>query len=452
MCSMSQALERIKSQVTSTLPEELILHLCEELNHRFRKRAFDPVVTTHLFVRQILEGNIAVGDLRRCTHLSFTDSAYCQARARLPLELLERLQQAVTGFCTADQESATWHGHRTFLLDGSGFSMPDTPELQEHFGQPGGQAPGCGFPVAHLLTRFDADQGYLLQTLAAPLRTHDLSQVATMHAELEAGDLMVGDRAFCSFAHLALCRGRNLHGLFRAHQKQIINFRPGRHHMTRKRRKKAKKRQRGLPSSRWLKRLGKNDQLVEYFKPTKRPRWMTTEEYAKLPDSIVVREVRYRITIPGRRSRMVTLVTTLLDPMRYPAAELARLYGWRWQVETNLKHLKQTLGLDILRCEKVEGVLKELTLFVLIYNLVRRVMGIAARRQKVRPERISFIDAWRWLREAEVGEELPDLIVNPERPGRFEPRVRKRRPKQYPVMKRPRETLRKELLAKSRAA
>src|ERR1700690_2228035 len=102
MYSMSQALERIKSQVTSTLPEELILHLCEELDHRFRKRAFDPVVTTHLFVRQILEGNIAVGALRRCTHLSFTDSAYCQARARLPLELLERLQQAVTGFCTAD--------------------------------------------------------------------------------------------------------------------------------------------------------------------------------------------------------------------------------------------------------------------------------------------------------------------------------------------------------------
>ena len=333
MHNFSQAIDHIKGQVASSLPEELILHLCEELNHRFRRRELDPVITTHLFVQQILHGNIAVADLRRRTHMSFTDSAYCQARGSLPLALLERLQQAVTGFCTADQESATWHGHRVFLLDGSSFSMPDTPELQKHFGQPGQQAPGCGFPVAHLLMRFDADHGYLLQTLAAPLRTHDLSQVATMHAELEAGDLVVGDRAFCSFAHLALCRGRDLHGLFRAHQKQIISFRPSRHHMTRKRRKQAKKSQRGLPSSRWLKRLGKHDQLVEYFKPTKLPRWMTAEEYAELPDSLVVREVRYRITLPGRRTRVVTLVTTLLDPVLYPAAELARLYGWRWQVE-----------------------------------------------------------------------------------------------------------------------
>src|SRR5271166_1759323 len=258
MFSVSEAVERVQGQVTQSLPEELILHLCEELNYSFRKRELDPVVTTHLFVQQILHGNIAVGDLRRITHGSFTDSGYCQARARLPRALLERLQQAVTGFCTVDEESANWHDHRVFLLDGSSFSMPDTPELQKRFGQPSQQAPGCGFPVAHLLTRFDADKGYLLQTLAAPLCTHDLSQVATMHAELEAGDLAVGDRAFGSFAHLALCRSRGLHGLFRAHQKKIISFRPSRHHMTRKRRKKAKKGQRGLPSSRWLQRLGKH--------------------------------------------------------------------------------------------------------------------------------------------------------------------------------------------------
>jgi hypothetical protein len=145
---------------------------------------------------------------------------------------------------------------------------------------------------------------------------------------------------------------------------------------------------------------------------------------------------------------VVTLVTTLLDPEQYSAAALAKLYGLRWSVETNLKHLKQTLQMDILRCKTVEGVLKELTVFVLIYNLVRRVMCEAGQRQQVPPERISFIDAWRWLRHARPGEVLPPLVVNPKRPGRVEPRVRKRRPKQFPVMKRPRAELRKVLLQK----
>ena len=101
--------------------------------------------------------------------------------------------------------------------------------------------------------------------------------------------------------------------------------------------------------------------------------------------------------------------------------------------------------MDVLHCHSVEGVLKEMTLFVLICNLVRRVMQEAGRRQKVVPERISFVDALRWLRQAQPGDKLPPLLVNPLRPGRYEPRVRKRRPKQYPLMKRPRKQLRKEL-------
>src|SRR5205823_7067376 len=136
-----------------------------------------------------------------------------------------------------------------------------------------------------------------------------------------------------------------------------------------------------------------------------------------------------------RQTQGVTLVTTRLDPEQYPAKELAKLYGLRWGVETNLKHLKQTLKMDVLRCRTVEGVLKELAVFVLIYNLVRRVIWEAARRQEVAVERISFIDAWRWLRHAQPGDALPDLVVNPERPGRAEPRVRKRRPKEFPLMK-----------------
>jgi len=444
MLSMTDSLDRIKGQLTDTIPDELVHRLCHEVGHRWRQRDLDPIITTHLFLQQVLHGNLAVGELRRLTGQDFTDSAYCQARARLPRTLLDRLQRAVTGTLEATTPRELWHGHRVFLLDGSSFSMPDTPELQAHFGQPSGQAPGCGFPVAHLMTRFDAHTGYLLHTAALPLEGSDLSGVAALHADLCPGDVLVGDRAFGTYAHLALCRQRGLHGVFRAHQKQIIDFRPHRPHATSRSRQRGQK---GLPSSRWLRRLGPRDQLVEYVKPKKRPAWMTEAQYAQLPETLVVRELRYTIQEP-HRTRAVTLVTTRLDPEQYSAAALAKLYGLRWSVETNLKHLKQTLQMDILRCKTVEGVLKELTVFVLIYNLVRRVMCEAGQRQQVPPERISFIDAWRWLRHARPGEALPPLVVNPKRPGRVEPRVRKRRPKQFPVLKRPRAELRKVLLQK----
>ena len=325
MLSMADAVQRIKGRVTEVVSEELIQRLCREVGHRWRNRDLSPVVTTHLFLRQILEGNVAVGELRRRSGLSFTEPAYCQARARLPRPLLERLQQAVTGTLHASTEvrcSELWHGHRVFLLDGSSFSMPDTPALRAHFGQPGGQALGCGFPVAHLLARFDATTGYLLQTAALPLRSHDLAGVAALHADLCPGDVLLADRAFGSYAHLALCRRRGLHGVFRAHQKQIIDFRPHRRHATRQGQKQGQK---GLPTSRWLKRLGKHDQLVEYVKPKKRPAWLTAEEYAPLPETLVVREVRYTIREPGRRTRVVTLVTTVLDPDQYTAKALGSL-------------------------------------------------------------------------------------------------------------------------------
>ena len=165
-----------------------------------------------------------------------------------------------------------------------------------------------------------------------------------------------------------------------------------------------------------------------------------------------MRELRYRITAPGFRTREVTLVTTLLDEAVYTADALAELYGTRWRVEENLKALKQTMKMDVLKCKTVDGVLKELTMYALAYNLVRVTMGEAARRQGVAADRVSFIDALRWLREAEEGEEMPELVVNPWRPGRYEPRVRKRRPKQYPVMKKPRAELRKLLRDRDLAA
>jgi len=216
--------------------------------------------------------------------------------------------------------------------------------------------------------------------------------------------------------------------------------------------RRARDRQKGLPRSRWIAKLGPMDQLVEWFRPANRPAWMSAEAFAALPATLRVRELRYKIARAGYRVREVTLVTTLLNAEVYTVQDLAAAYGLRWTVETNFAHLKTTMKMDVLRCQTVEGVLKELTMFLLVYNLVRMVMLEAARRQEVPVERISFVDALRWLATARPGDPLPKLVVNPVRVGRAEPRVRKRRPKQYPLMRLPRKVLRKSLLTKKVAA
>jgi hypothetical protein len=176
---------------------------------------------------------------------------------------------------------------------------------------------------------------------------------------------------------------------------------------------------------------------------------MDEAQFAQLPDGLTVRELRYQVQRKGFRVQTITLVTTLVNAALYGVEVLAELYFARWGIETNLAHLKTTMGLDVLKCKTVDGVLKELIVFALIYNLVRLVMGQAARRQHVDIDRISFIDAARWLAVARDDEPLPTLVVNSHRPYRYEPRVRKRRPKQYPLMKIARQELR-TLLANNR--
>lgn len=449
--SIVAAVRQIKADVAQLLSPQLIRTVCQTVGHVWRERVLDPVTTLHLFALQILHGNTACAHVPRLGGIDCTGEAYCQARRRLPLALLRYLLRAFSNHVENSTmlDEGRWHGHRTFLMDGSGASMPDTPALQKRFGQPGGQKPGCGFPVMHLLALFHAGTGFLLNIAAAPLRTHDMSCSSQLHPDLEAGDVLVGDRAFCSFAHLALLAARRVFGVFRVHQKQIVDFRPHRRSTSSPKHKKGDK---GVPTSRWLKRLGKHDQLVEYVKPKARPTWMTAEEYAKLPETITVRELRYTITVPRRRTRVITIATTLLDAERYPAAEVAALYGQRWQIETNFRHLKQTLRMDILHCKTVEGVEKELYMYALVYNLVRLVMLEVAKRQQVAVERISFVDAVRWLADSAYGVAELKLRLVPERPGRVEPRAVKRRPKEYDRLNEPREVLRNRLLTQKVAA
>jgi hypothetical protein len=239
-----------------------------------------------------------------------------------------------------------------------------------------------------------------------------------------------------------------MHAVFRRHQKQIVDFTPGRAHA----RPGPKRVPKGMPRSRWIRAYGLTDQRVEYFRPAERPERMSEAEYRALPESIVVRELRDRIEVPGFRTQEVTRVTTRIDAEAYPADTLAKLYMIRWRAEEHRKSLKQTMKMDVLKCMTVDGVLKELTRYALAYNLVRVTMCRAAGEQGVEPDRVSFLDALRWLRDAEAGEEMPELVINPWRPGRSEPRCKKRRPKQFDLMRVPRAELRKRLREKDLAA
>jgi hypothetical protein len=431
--NIARIVEQFKQSWSQELEDDAIRAACREAGHCWRERQLGPVATVKMFLLQILFGNVACNFVPRLAGKDVTGSAYCEARARLPLAALETLLGRSTAkMAECVRETGLWLGHRLFVVDGSSFSMPDTPELREHFGQSGQQAAGCGFPTSHWLALVHFGSGLFQRVIASPLRTHDLSGAAQLHPELAAGDVLVGDRAFCSFAHLALLLGHSVQAVVRAHQRLIVDFTPGRRFAVPDRGKNENKK--GLPRSRWIARLGRRDQLVEWFRPVEVPDWMSAEAFAALPATLRVRELEYAITRPGFRVRQVTLVTTLLDAQIYTRERLAEVYGLRWTIETCFDHLKTTMNMNVLRCQTVVGVMKELVMFLLVYNLVRMTMCAAGRQQGVAPERVSFVDALRWLATARVGDPLPELVINPLRPERIEPRAVKRRPKPYQLL------------------
>jgi len=447
MHSITDIVRRFKQNWTEELSAHAIARACLDADMTWHNSALNPIVTIQIFFLQVLHGNTACEHLPHLAGMSFTAAAYCKARMRVKLEVLTMLlERCVKQLQQETFDTSRWLGHRVFHVDGSSFSMSDTPELQAHFGQPGGQKIGCGFPTAHWLVLLHAGTGMITKMLAAPLRTHDMSKTVELHPELQANDLLVADRGFCSYVHLALLLQRGVHGLLRIHQRTIVDFTPGRAYAHPGWGKSNHKQ--GMPRSRWLKQLGATDQIVQWLKSTNRPCWMSAEQFAALPDSILVRELRYSIHEKGFRPKEITLVTTLLDSQRYSLSGLASQFRQRWEIETNFGHLKTTMKMDVLKCKTVHGVLRELQVFALIYNLVRQVMLAAAGRQEVDVRRISFIDALRWLQTADPADELPKLVVNPYRPNRLEPRVRKRRPKEYLLMNKPRCQLKKELNAK----
>jgi hypothetical protein len=231
MGSIASILNEFKLHWKRQLDPELVQRICRDVGYAWRERLLTPWTTCAVFLLQILHGNTACTHLPHLTGLDFSASAYCQARARLPLEVFRRLVGTlVAAFRGVVAQEELWHGHRLWIADGSSFSMPDTPELQRHFGQPGAQRPGCGFPVASILALFQASTGLLTQVLARPLRVHDLSGMEHLHGQMRAGDVLLGDTGLSSYAHLALLWQRGVFGLFPVHQRQIVSFRAGRGH------------------------------------------------------------------------------------------------------------------------------------------------------------------------------------------------------------------------------
>jgi hypothetical protein len=331
--TITTILQRFSAEWAALLQPDAILTVCRESGYTaWRDRILTPVTTVQLFLLQVLHGNTACSHLPHLSGLRFSAAAYCQARAKLPLPffalLLERFGSAVQ---RSALDEGRWHGHRTFFVDGSGCSMPDTPALQDAFGRSTEQRPGCGFPVARLLGLVHAGTGLLLKLVVAPLLTHDLAQVQAVHPSLQPGDVLVADWGLCSYAHLAPLAQAGVHAVLRVGVRQIVNFTPGRPFVTPGvRRTPAVK---GVPRSRWLTALGHHDQLVAWLKPKTWPSWLARETLAALPDTLLLREVRYHIGTPGFRTRQITLVTTLLDAKVYSVTDLTELYHQRWQVE-----------------------------------------------------------------------------------------------------------------------
>ncbi len=427
MVSIVAALRRVKHAPAEVLKPHHIEAACASVEHTWRDRALGPVETVHAMVTQTVHANAPLCEVSRLFGGAFSPSAFCQARQRLPLTVLTALfhQQCRWAQPLTRDPAGLWKGHRTWKLDSTGFSMPDTLDLRRYFGQSSNQAEGCGFPVSRLLTLFEWTTGMLLDFIAAPLDTGEGALAPLTHPSMQAGDIVLADCNFGSFAQIAIALQAGVHSLCEMHRVRTVAFGP---HAC-------------GPTSRRVKALGRDDQVVEWTKSKTRPAWMDERAFEAMPAILVVREIRRSLTHLGGRKREIVLVTSLLDAKKYPADELVSLYARRWQLEVHLRTVKHTLKLDVLRSRSVDGVLKELTMVVLVYNMVRMIMLQAAANQTVPVDRVSFVDALRWWQNAGPGERIPRLQLNPSRPGRHEPRVRKRRAKAYPVMQKPRNTL-----------
>ena len=436
------------------LPAEKIHTALRALGGVFRQQVYTPAVTLWTFLAQLLDPDhscrqavarlLAWRTAQGLPPCSPQNSAYCKARARLPEELLARLTRDTGRAALGSAEpSWLWRGRVVKVADGTCISMPDSPANRDHYPPPRSPKGGVGFPLLRLVVVFSLAVGTVLDAAFAPYRgkgTGELSLFRRLRELLQPDDVLLADRYYCTYWEVAQALARSSDVVLRWHGRTGINFRTGR-------------------------RLAAGDKLFWWPRP-QRPGWMSQEEYTGFPDRIRARAVRVRVSQRGFRVRRLVVVTTLLSPTEATRGQLAQLYRARWQAELDLRALKQTLQMDILRGQSPEMVGKELWGHLLAYNLVRVLMAQAARACGALPREVSFTGAvqtfnafWPLLRVAGSPAEALRLwlvmiwaIGQQEvgnRPDRYEPRKRKRQPSRYPFLHEPRKEARRRMAART---
>lgn len=435
------------------LSEQRVRRVAEEEGVWWRECFYSPMVTLWTFLWQVLSRDHscrdAVARLLACrvaqgeTPCSAKTGPYCKARQRLPERLIARLAREVGQELHRDCPGTHLLGGRPVkLIDGSTVSMPDTPENQAAYPQPRSQKPGLGFPVARVVAVISLSCGAVLDFALGPYRGKETGETALFRSlwdQFRSGDVAVADRCYGSFWNLALLLVRGVDGVFPLHQKRTCDFRRGQ-------------------------RLGREDHVVEWIKPP-RPGWLDEDTYRQLPDVLGVRELRIRVSIPGFRLKELVLVTTLLDAALVTKEELGEVYRTRWHAELDLRAIKCTMHMEVLRCKTPEMVRKEIWMHLLAYNLIRELMAQAARKHRVPPRELSLtgalqtLGAFRAVLPMTPPRNLPALYQTlldavaahrvGDRPNRYEPRALKRRVQKQPLLTKPRDQARARLAAKS---
>jgi len=391
-------------------------------------QAMDPDPSLRQAVSRLLAERAAEGR----GSISADTGAYSQARQRLPEGVLQRLSQQVGAHLLQEAPAPwRWRGRDVKIVDGTTVSMPDTADNQAAYPQPPNEKPGLGFPLARLVAVFSLAVGTILEAAVGPWmgkRTGENALFRTLHEHLCPGDIVLSDRYFCSYFDIALLQQRGVDVVMRLHQRRPVDFRKG-------------------------KRLGPQDQRIVWHKP-KRPEWMDETTYASIPATLELRQVRLRGTRLGFRTQTVVVVTTLTDPQTVRPSDLTGLYRMRWHAELDLRSLKQTMQMGILRGKTPEMVRKEIWAHFLAYNLIRTVMAQAAQQHNLEPRQISFKGTVQTLIAfapqllVARPETLPELAHRilaalaqhqvADRPDRYEPRARKRRYDNFMHLLRPR--------------
>jgi hypothetical protein len=438
---------------TDVLSEDVVSRALEAIEAYWMDRIYPPLVTLWVFLSQVLSADpscrAAVARLivhrlsRGQGACSPETGAYCQARKRLPEEFFSQAARE-TGRALDDGVAPEWlwKQRRVYAYDGSTVSMPDTPANQGAYPQPVAQKPGLGFPLARIAAVFSLACGAVLDVgicRYAGKGQSELGMLRKLWDLFRPGDVLLADRFMCAWTEMTMLKQRGVDSVCRLTASRKADFRRGT-------------------------RLGADDHVVMWLKP-RRPRSLDQETYDALPDFLMIRECQFRVEQPGFRVKTIVVATTLLDADEFTKEDLAELYRARWNAELDLRSLKQTLQMDVLRCKTPELVRKELWTHILAYNLIRTIMAQAATKHGIEPRSISFkgtvqtLEAFQPLIAIQAQhdpalrtllyEHLLDAVADhrvADRPDRYEPRRVKRRPKHYARLMKPRRATKRDML------